>query len=830
MSTTTFNRSWIAALAAGILGVAGCAYDDAEVIELVELGVNNASKEYVVEADQSSIEIEVFSNGPFHIERVDETTGWVSLSSEKGNGDQTILAECEFNDEFKRKAGIILCSDKDERRDTIYIKQKGLIEASLSMDNTSVIASGKGGDTDVKVKTNVPFEYMDVTVSYATEDSPEWITGVVINEDPSGGENCSMVFTTDANPDAVAPRTAAVRFSFTDGWGDNVSIQVNLTQRSSTEALGREITLKQFRDDYITGKEVTDYVIVEGIVVSNTPGGNAGENEQSTTSAIDYTGSKKTVYLESLDGSCGLALHTVTEDDNIFGQFDKVKILMAGTTGLMYENPDRYEVKNVTKAMVISQVKGSKADVPVKEKHMAELTDNDIYTYVKLKDVEIPIRKGAICPVNEGYTIATNAHRISKFPLLIRDINGNDMYMFTNTVCLYRNDGTRLPYGSGNISGVIVHERFSRFEWRDGADPMEMEDDPTLGYIGRYQIRHQVKEDVWGEMKDSVEDSFSALLTEYRFWNPDKENMVQRPTYGENGWLDHTYQPKYTGSDEKKYVQATYQQHMWGGGTYEYLGPIGNNASLLFGANFGNKNGIGCVLDLSKEHYNETMKDLVSFNPDGTVEWCGPYATNTNAGYGAGGWPGNDAISTSSPSINYNGSTSMRGKGNVYGSAFCSFASHYWWDDDTQRPYGWLINFSTKGISTSHLSMQISVMNTQQTFYSPRFWKAEWSYQDEQDEAHDKDWHLIKEYTIPDVSVWANTLYSSIVGYKGMNFDLPLEILGHDNVYIRLVPTSDICSDGSDYANARLKDHSSGKAENATHSSNLAYFAIRYNK
>ena len=44
-----------------------------------------------------------------------------------------------------------------------------------------------------------------------------------------------------------------------------------------------------------------------------------------------------------------------------------------------------------------------------------------------------------------------------------------------------------------------------------------MDDDPTLGFIGRYQIRHQTKGDIWDNMQNSVEDSFSALLTEYRY-------------------------------------------------------------------------------------------------------------------------------------------------------------------------------------------------------------------------------------------------------------------------------------------------------------------------
>ena len=61
-----------------------------------------------------------------------------------------------------------------------------------------------------------------------------------------------------------------------------------------------------------------------------------------------------------------------------------------------------------------------------------------------------------------------------------------------------------------------------------------------MGDIGRYQIRHQTKGDIWDNMQNSVEDSFSALLTEYRYWNPDKENKVQKPTYGTNGYLTHT--------------------------------------------------------------------------------------------------------------------------------------------------------------------------------------------------------------------------------------------------------------------------------------------------
>ena len=803
-----------------------CSVDDADDLALVKLGA--LKKEFVVEADANTFDIDIYANSAFHIERINQAD-WISLTcGETEDGKGAITAECEFNEGFKRKAGFVLCSDVDARRDTVYVKQKALVDAKIEFANSSVIVAGAGGENISPIETNIPFSEITVDIEYAKADNADWIESLEIVDSES--ENRSLAITTEANAADEIPRSATVSLSFTDGWEETVSVEFNLLQRTAKETLGRQITFEEFRQTYAMNKKVEDYVILEGIVVSNTKSHNAGENTQSTTAKIDYSISERTVYLETYDGKYGIAVQTATAEDNVFEQYDHVQILIQGASGYLVETPDRYELRNVTKAMVISRIAGSASDVPVKEKWMSQLTYDDIYTYVTLKDVEFPVRKGAITPINEGYAIGTGASRISKYPLLVRDINGDDMYMLTNTNCAYRSDGTRLPYGSGKISGVIVHERFSRFEWRDGADPAEMDDDPTLGFIGRYQIRHQTKGDIWDNMQNSVEDSFSALLTEYRYWNPDKENKVQKPTYGTNGYLTHTYQEKYTGSASKEYLQATFQQHMWGGGTYEYLGPVGNNASYIFGANFGNKNGIGVVIDPAKESWNPLMDDLVSRNPDGTLEWCGPYAKDKNAANGTGGWPGNNEIATNSTQINYNGSTGMRGKGNVYGSCYTAFANHFWWDDDTDRPYAWLINFSTEGITTSHISMQISVMNTQQSFFSPRFWCAEWSLTDSQAAKDDSQWNLIGEYTIPDVSVWANTLYSSCVAYKSIDFELPQEILGHENVYIRLRPTSDLCSDGSDYANARLNQSASGAALAAEHASSLEYFAIRYNK
>lgn len=240
---------------------------------------------------------------------------------------------------------------------------------------------------------------------------------------------------------------------------------------------------------------------------------------------------------------------------------------------------------------------------------------------------------------------------------------------------------------------------------------------------------------------------------------------------------------------------------------FSYLGPIGL-AGTMFGANTGNVNGLGIVLDSDKDRYNPEMSEWVGeFN--GTRQWLAPETSMAdaeipmrvaNAGSGAGkGWCSSDC--------------------------YCAFRSLKWWDFDQDRGYAWMLNFSTKGIS-SRLSMQISVLNSSQRFHSPRYWKAEWSEVDSMDPSHDALWHPIGEYTVPDISQWTGTLFSSVVGYKAINMALPQELLGKDNVYIRLMPVNDLCSSGGDYTDTFITDDEDGDK----HASSIDYIAIRYNK
>lgn len=812
-------------------------------IPLVKLGV--PEKNYMVEADGGNVNIPVYSNGAYHIQVLTPDSDWLRLHlPEKLSENGYIRAECDFNKSFRRQVVFLLCSDVDSRCDTITFRQKGLISATLAMSNRAIQTRGAGGDSTYVINTNIPSSQLVKTITYsdvpapteanpsATKPAPEWITTLDIEseEESSFGE---LKISADPNPDEIAPRVARVDLSFTDGWGEKLSLSFNVIQRSSTGKIGTEVSMDELKYEKVkSGKTMDEFLIVKGIVVSDRAWRNCGDNEQISNSSIDYSFDQRTIYLESTDGK-GICLVTSREEDNVVSLYSKVEVLLYGTMPVLYDDPSYLVINDVTAAMFISNEPDKASELPAKSKYMGDLTDDDIFTLVTLRDVEFPVRKGNIMPVNEGYTLASGGHRLTKYPRLIRDINGDDMYLYINSTCLWRMHGDpvapsvlpeTIPYGSGNITGVIVHERFPRFEWENNMDPVDMEGSATLGYIGRYQIRPQHKEDVWGHMEMSVEKSFSKLLCEYRYWRPDRERGVCLPSYGNNGWFTHTYQTKYTGNASLNYTREDgTNQHMNPGMTFDYLGPKGKSNKFIFGYHPGNINGLGILIDTEKEYLDDQLSQQLLDNTTLSVpQWCGPGAAAPFCKYIKGEYVDNTAI-------NYLGA-SNEGKGHVHNNAYTAFSNGFWWNDATGKPYGWLLNFSTQGISASHISLQIAVLNSSQSFYSPRYWKLEWNTTDDQNST---SWQEIARYTVPDISVWSNTLYHSIVGAKQINFELPLEILGKPNVYLRMVPTSDLCSSGADYADAHLKDGPYPTPANATpdalHENTISYIAIRYN-
>jgi len=731
-----------------LAGVAACQVDDAEYAKIEELGM--VQDFYEVEAEAGLVWVDYYANQPGQI-RFLKGGDWARLERDSFEGDGRVGVEYDDNDGFGRMAGIEFQLTGTERRDTVLIKQKGVKTPLLRSTVSNVVVYNGGSATRVPVETNLKESDLDIRTVY-TGGTPDWIRAVSIDGD-------TMFLTTVDNPDPVNVRSAVLQISFVDGWDERLSLTFYVTQANATNNFGAEISFEDLRSRGVAGErvEIEDNVFLNAYVVSDPASGNVNDIPSITTTTRDYSIAASSAYLESLDGKYGFLVITETEEDNIFKAGTRVQLMLQGATLLRRNDPERYEISGITSSMLTRSQQVDASVIPQKKLHIADLTDADIYTRVELLDCEYPVRKGSMTPVHEGYTLATGAHRTAKAAVLVRDIQGSSLYVYTNMTCPYRRDGSRMGYGRGTMKGVVVHEKFRPFIDEDA------EDEEDCGNIGRYQIRHQSRADF--DFADDFHDGFSEMICEWRYLDKasvNREDKTFAATYGE-GRMRQNYL-SYTNSGGPA-TMTSVRGHI----DFSYLGPIGDSASRPFGNHRGNENGFGIILE------------------DGTD-------------YGA---------DDSCANIDGKGQT-----GADCPKCILAWGNPYWWNGDTV--YSWEITFSTAGIETDRLSMQLSVLNESQAALTPRFWKAEWA-------ADGGGFQQFAEYTVPDVGLWANTLPSQCLQFKPMDFPLPLEMLGHSQVTIRLTPANHRGSDGQAYANANF-------GWSGSYHSCMNYFAIRYNK
>ena len=470
------------------------------------------------------------------------------------------------------------------------------------------------------------------------------------------------------------------------------------------------------------------------------------EDYKQGTGVIDYTLTERTSYLESLDGKYGFRLIATDSGENEFTRYSRVLLGIGGAViKKSADEPVQYTIEGVMSKNILTSSDGT-LTMPWKEKSITQLTDDDINTLVKIKDCEIAMRKGPFTPVNEGYTSLCGYNRLAKYPILIRDIKGGSMYMFTNMTCPYRRNGETLPYGSGDITGIVVHESYKSFE-KDGN-------------IGRYQLRHLLREEI--DLKPNFEDSFSGIITEFRYAEfPGENQKTTLPnailaTKG-NGELCHTY------GKVSNYSPS-----------YFYIGECGSKKKGKYAE------GAGIELD-----------------EGGIYE---PWVTT-----------GTESAQNTD------------GKGWFKDNLILSWSNKYWWNSG--RGYCWLVNFSTEGITSDVVSMQFAMYNNSQSARSPRYWKAQYSLTTTScDESDDSQWVDIGEFTVPDVAIWVSQNDWQTLGTRVYDFPLPVEILGHESVSIRLMPRNN-------KAAAKSEDsYDSSTIANDSGYNTMDYFAVRYNK
>jgi hypothetical protein len=532
------SRAFLAGMVAAVAVCFVSCTEKGDYFSLEELGAKENT--YVVDTEAGVISVEVLSNKSYDLSFAN-TVDWASLKTTRMSGDGTFDVNYDANSGFPRMATIFIQGPGNA--DTVYLKQHGLMTPELTFPNQNIIVKGEGGPVEADIQTNVDFEDMAVVIEYTSEEGIEWISQMDIVDG-------KFVFEAQGNSSETKLRNARITLSYVDGWNQKIASTLYLTQANALNELGQKVSIPELRG--MSGSVIYDDIILEGYVVSDKGNPNVASNPHTTTTKIDYSVNEKTVYIESLDGQYGIKLVTSTKEDNIFTRYSKVQVLLKGTTvnseqvDDIVPGPARYKITGVTSAKVLTSVAGTAGDLPKKERTIAELTDDDIYTFVTLRQCELPIGAGPFTPLNEGYGSAYNQQRIDTYPQVVRDIHGNDLYMMVNLGCPWRRDGSEIPHGSGDISGVVVHDEFQRFE----------ED----GNIGRYQIRPLTRDDI--AVDPLFENGFSAVIAEWSNMPEAKiENNAVAPTVGE-GSLTYSLQ----GENGANTISKTT--------SYSYLGPI----------------------------------------------------------------------------------------------------------------------------------------------------------------------------------------------------------------------------------------------------------------
>lgn len=480
-----------------LLLCAACDKNRHDVYAPDELGM--PEYEYYIGDNGGDLEVVFLTNKQGNVSLMDQSdVSWVELGRTSFNADGIIPVHVKKNEGFQRRADLLFSTDT--RRDTVSVFQDGaIVEKFYVSAGSMVVYNGTGGENVIATDINVPLEEITTEILYA--EGEEWITEYNLTND-------AFTFKTIDNEDENYPRRAVIALTYTDGWKHRQQSRIVVIQARSDNYIGTVYTPEMLHEvadkAYPNGYTLPEDAIIEGYIVSTTEGGNAGdayvEDYQQGTGVIDYTLTERTAYLESLDGQSGFRLVTA-DGENDFERYSKVQLKVGGAViTKVFDAPACYTISGVKSSEILTSSDGS-LTVPVKEKSITELTDNDINTLVTIKDCEIAMRKGPFTPVNEGYTTACGYNRLAKYPILIRDIEGGSMYMYTNMSCTYRRTGDRLPYGSGDITGIIVHEDYKSFE-KDGN-------------IGRYQLRHLLREEI--ELRPDFADNFSGLITEFRY-------------------------------------------------------------------------------------------------------------------------------------------------------------------------------------------------------------------------------------------------------------------------------------------------------------------------
>ena len=226
---------------------------------------------------------------------------------------------------------------------------------------------------------------------------------------------------------------------------------------------------------------------------------------------LNTTENLRMAYVQTLDGQYGARLEFFTASNNTLKRGDKLKITLVGTK--LYNDAkksgDKEATSNTNYARIIhfapenilELTPGCHDEIVVKEKTIAELTDQDVFTEVTLKNMEVVVKQTSEAgtanlpaPFTYGYEVI----KMGVYTSMLQDRDNNAIYALFNQDCGDWRRNVGVPQGVGSVKGILVHET------------SKVVCDMTNGNMGKYQLRpHNL--DSFSGISTTAEDATNVL-------------------------------------------------------------------------------------------------------------------------------------------------------------------------------------------------------------------------------------------------------------------------------------------------------------------------------
>lgn len=177
----------------------------------------------------------------------------------------------------------------------------------------------------------------------------------------------------------------------------------------------------------------------------------------------------RTMYIESTDGKYGFRLLFDNPNDakNAGKLFGLLELNLKGTR--LVKEYNYYVITGLTADNVIGYESGKEEYLPQKRKSVAELCDDDIFTWVQVQDCEFVFKGGAWMNVRETYMVRSKTGRyagngwMNSWRRLVYDKQGNSLYLGLDGKLKDRRIGDGVPKGSGEVAGVLTASYMPRY-------------------------------------------------------------------------------------------------------------------------------------------------------------------------------------------------------------------------------------------------------------------------------------------------------------------------------------------------------------------------------